>query len=304
MFSWSEIGLGYFSSNVLLLLILPHTVSLVAILNILTLPYSFWSVWFQGAKAKQWCALCLIVQVLLWTIFAVNCLFGYITIPAFDFQELLYLIIIGSCYLAVVFGINDLAQKLNADKKIGFLRQALNGLKADNGVFNALLKQQAFYETNDSDSIIRFGNPDSSLRFTILTNPYCYPCSLMHKRIELLLQKMNNNISVQYILSSFDKSLDSTNKMLIAACLENLNSAEQIFTNWFKKGKDLRDDFFKDMDLNMEKPEIEIEFQKHVEWRKKTQIRATPTVIVNGFQLPENYKIEDLRYFTEFNIEI
>ena len=30
----------------------------------------------------------------------------------------------------------------------------------------------------------------------------------------------------------------------------------------------------------------------------KTQLRATPTILVNGYQLPENYKIEDLKYFT------
>jgi len=50
----------------------------------------------------------------------------------------------------------------------------------------------------------------------------------------------------------------------------------------------------------MENPDIEIEFQKHVLWREKTQIRATPTVLVNGYQLPENYRIEDLKYFTDF----
>ena len=38
------------------------------VLNIFTLPYSFWSVWYQKAKAKQWCVLCLIIQALLWTL--------------------------------------------------------------------------------------------------------------------------------------------------------------------------------------------------------------------------------------------
>jgi len=78
VFGWSEIGLGYFSANVLLLLFLPHTVSLLALINIVALPYSFWSVWYQKVKARQWCPLCLIVQVLLWTIFIVNYLFKYI----------------------------------------------------------------------------------------------------------------------------------------------------------------------------------------------------------------------------------
>ena len=47
---------------------------------------------------------------------------------------------------------------------------------------------------------------------------------------------------------------------------------------------------------------IEAEFRKHEAWKQKTQIRATPTVLVNGYQLPESYKIEDLRYFTNLDL--
>ena len=50
----------------------------------------------------------------------------------------------------------------------------------------------------------------------------------------------------------------------------------------------------------MDNPDIETEFQKHEAWKGKTQLRATPTILVNGYQLLGNYKIEDLRYFTEF----
>jgi len=200
--------------------------------------------------------------------------------------------------------INTLVPKLNAERLVPILRQAINGLKADEDVFKALLKQQPYYETNDSDSIIRFGNSTSLLQLTILSNPYCNPCSMMHKRIEVLLQKTNDNISVQYILSSFSESLNLTNKYLIAACLADNNNIVQIFTDWFEKGKALQDNYFNDMNLDMENPAIEIEFQNHEAWRNKTQLRATPTVLVNGYQLPENYKIEDLRYFTEFSVGI
>ena len=294
---WSEIGLGYFLTNALILVLFPAQITYIALINILTLPYSVWSVWYQKVKAKQWCVLCLIVQVLLWTIFIINCLFGYIRMPVFDFQELLYVMMLGSCYLASILGINMLVPKLNTDKMIQILRQVINSMKADENVFAALLKQQPFYETSDCDSIIRFGNPDSPLQLTILSNPYCNPCSIMHKRIEQLMQKTNNNISIQYILSSFDESLNSTNKYLIAAYLTN-NNRSQIFTDWFEKGQELRDDFFKDLSLDMENPKIEIEFRKHEAWKEKTQLRATPTILVNGYQLPGNYKIEDLVYFT------
>ena len=73
--------------------------------------------------------------------------------------------------MAAVLGIHLLVPKLNAGKAVAILRQNLSSMKADENVFIALLKQQPFYEVNDSDSIIRFGNPGSSLRLTILSNP-------------------------------------------------------------------------------------------------------------------------------------
>jgi len=156
--------------------------------------------------------------------------------PTFDFQEALSLIFIGSCYAAMVLGINLLVPKFTADRLIPFLRQSLSSMKADEDVFAVLLKRQPFHETNESDSSIRFGNIDSPLQLTILTNPYCYPCSLMHKRIEGLLQK-NPNIGVQYILSSFKEELNPTNKYLLAECLANTHNIAQIFADWFEKGK-------------------------------------------------------------------
>ena len=50
--------------------------------------------------------------------------------------------------------------------------------------------------------------------------------------------------------------------------------------------------------------DVEVEFQKHNAWKEKTQLRATPTILINGYKLPDNYKIEDLRYFTEFNVNV
>ena len=300
---WSEIGFGYFLANVLMLLFLPELITYIALINIITLPYSFWSVWYQKTKAKQWCMLCLIVQVLLWAIFIINLIGGYIRIPELGFLELFYLTIAGSCYFASILGINLLSPKLSADKSMQLIQQSLNSFKADEDIFKSALKNQPFYETNNCNSIIRFGNPESKLQITVLSNPYCNPCAKMHKRIEDFLLEINNNISIQYILSSFGENLNTTNKYLIAACMaDKTGSAIQVLSNWFEKGKALRDDYLKDMELDIENPEVESEFQKHEAWSKETQLRSTPTILVNGYKLPENYKIEDLRYFTNLDI--
>jgi Protein-disulfide isomerase len=299
----SEVGFGYFAANVFLILFSPALISSVVLINIFTLPFTLWSVWYQWAKAKQWCVLCLIVLVLLWLIFIVSCLFGYIRLPGINFQELFNLIAAGCCYFISVLGINILVPKLNTEKATQSLQQSMNSLKANEDVFSALLKKQPFYETSDCDSVICFGNPDSKLRVTVFSNPYCNPCAMMHKRIEDLLIKADNDICVKYILSSFGENLNTTNKYLISACLADKTGSDiHIFSEWFEKGRVLKDEYFKEQSLDMENPAIEVEFQKHEAWKTKNQLRGTPTILVNGYQLPESYKVEDLRYFADFDL--
>lgn len=45
---------------------------------------------------------------------------------------------------------------------------------------------------------------------------------------------------------------------------------------------------------------VENEFVNHEEWIRKNQLRTTPTVLINGYMLPFQYKIEDLE-FLEIN---
>ena len=299
VFSWAEIGFGYFIANVLLLLFFPQTVFLVAVLNIFTLPYSFWSVWYQKVKARQWCPLCLIVMAQLWIIFVIGLIFGYIQF----FVDLPDILLTGSLYAVCVFGLTLLIPKLNKSGEMEAIKQEINAIKANEEVFDTLLKQQPFYEVNQVDSQIFFGTLDADLKITVFTNPFCNPCATMHNRVEKLLQDTGGDISVQYIFSSFSPDLDFANKYLIAAFLQKEQSEfERIIADWFERGKPLKEAFFNDLQLDIENPQVEIEFQKHEAWKEKTQLRATPTILINGNKLPDNYKIEDLKYFTTIEI--
>lgn len=60
-----EVGFSYFLSNIIVVVFLTDLISYYAIINIFALPYTVWSVWYQKFKAKQWCVLCLIVQLIL-----------------------------------------------------------------------------------------------------------------------------------------------------------------------------------------------------------------------------------------------
>lgn len=66
IFSWSEVGITYFSVSTLILLLFPQSMPLLAVLNACCLPFTFWSIWYQRFRIHTWCTLCVITQGLLW----------------------------------------------------------------------------------------------------------------------------------------------------------------------------------------------------------------------------------------------
>jgi uncharacterized membrane protein len=67
--SWSEVGFFYFAGTWLALLFgggRPVVLYGLAVLNLISLPYTFYSIYYQARVAKQWCILCCTVQALLW----------------------------------------------------------------------------------------------------------------------------------------------------------------------------------------------------------------------------------------------
>ena len=297
--SWSEIGFGYFISNAIIILLYPALFPYLAIINLFTLPYAFWSVWYQKYEAKQWCVLCLLVLVVLWAIFAVNLLFGTIQLPAFQLTELL---LVGVIYFVPPVATNLLAPLIAQARKTEQITQEFNALKINEDVFEALLKKQTQYEVSKDTSKIILGNANADILITILTNPHCAPCSLMHTRVEKLLQDTNHSVAVQYIFSSFNEELESSARFLIAAYLtQPIEKAKVIYNEWFEEGKRKREAFFEKYKCSHNE-QTEAELQKHTQWKEASQINATPTVLVNGYALPANYKIEDLKFLTELRV--
>lgn len=290
---WSEIGLGYFIVNILIVTCFPILLPYMAMINILTLPYTLWSVYYQKFKAKQWCSLCLIVQGLLWVIFFINIRFGLIYILGINVANIL---ITGLLYLVSMLLMNVLIPKLSQKRKVEELTQELNSIKVDKNVFLAILRKQPYYEVDKNTSSILWGNKDSETLVTILTNPHCNPCARMHRQIEELLCT-TNNLCIQYIFSSFNEELDSSSKFLMAIYFSKDEiEKSDIFRQWFKGGKTSKEEFFRTYDMDIMNGMIINEYSRHQAWIEKTGLRTTPTILINGYKLPYNYKIEDLKY--------
>ncbi len=295
---WSEVGLGYFISNVIILCFLPSLIPSLLLINIFCLPYSFWSIWYQKFKAKQWCPLCLVVMLLLWSIFITGVGFRYFNLSAVNPWEL---ITTGCIYVIAILIINMIIPVLARSLNMENSQYEINSIKADEDVFRTLLMKQPRYEVSKKTSQILLGDSHANLLITVFSNPHCNPCSKMHGRVNELLKK-NKDVCVQYIFSSFSKELEISNKYLIGAYFQKNGGVQNIYDQWFDKGKFNKEKFFDQYPVDTNMLEVIREFDLHEQWKERSGLRATPTILVNGYKLPDNFKIEDMHYFTHIEI--
>lgn len=286
--SWSEIGLGYFVANLILMSAFPLYYMYVIGINVCVLPFSFWSIWYQKAVAKQWCPLCLLVQLIIWSLFAVN-LFWIKPIDL-HFKEL---VLIGCCYIVLPLLVNRIVLLLTENIKLKNAYADYHILKLNETVFNALLVEQTHYKVDKAASSILLGNKSSSQLLTVVSNPFCNSCAFQHQFInELLIQ---NKICIQYFFYSFSENTEVIDKLLIGYYLKEADVI-RVYSDWFSLGINNPPDFTNKYPLEIEGDTgVEEEYDRQRGWIEREHIVTTPTILLNGYKLPYPYTLEDLK---------
>lgn len=295
--SWSELGFGYFVSNLITLLVFPYLINYLAIIGCLPIFFSFWSIWYQKIKVKQWCPLCVCVQIIFWILAVSYWLSDFICFPIWSLKNMF---IITCIYILPILITNVICSSLGSRQQSSKIQQQLNYIRMKDEVVTALIKKQVFHKVDHTTSCIKFGNPRAKIEITILTNPHCEPCARMHRRIEKILQKMGDKICVQYIFSSFGKEFDNSSKFLIATYFNHtIDKVLTIYNEWYMEGKYDVKKIFQRYPQDLQDTIVLHEFEKHNQWKDSESITATPTVLINGYTLPREYQIEDVSYFAD-----
>lgn len=295
--SWSEIGLGYFIVNLLLLSLYPASSGMVAVINWVAMLYGVWSICYQWRVARSWCVLCVIVQVIIWMMGVVAIISGFLSSFAFD--------IAGGLLSCIVFAVGMMAVHQYASahateqKRVRTVQQ-YHALKANGMVAKVLIEEGEYHEITSDDSSIIFGNPEAKMCVTILSNPHCNPCARMHRQVEELLDRSGDDLCVQYVFSSFNDSLEDSSRYLIS-CYMNHDKEQALrkFSLWYARDKFDYKRVVKENEAQLHPEAVEKEMEKHRKWRKKTSLTATPTVLVNGYKLPREYELVDLAMISD-----
>ena len=294
-FPLSCVGVAYFFANLVCILFFGLTNICVLLINLSTILFTLWSIYYQSVKAKIFCPLCITVCASCWG----NVISVLWVISVNDFPisaETNYFFSALSLY-GILFpvGYYILSSKIDA-WTIKNQYKKMQQFKLRDSTLKAILAFESLYDMHTFRSRIVVANPNGKIHLSVLTNPHCIPCSKMHVRLEKIASQ-NKELRVDYIFTSFTDELEDSVYCLIYNYFHSSNFSS-ILDEWFNTGKDHRHCFYnkypfdKKDDITME------EIHKHKKWKECSGLTATPTILVNGKILPSDYSVEDLEFIT------
>lgn len=299
--SWGEIGLFYYSGSLLTMLFAPpglYTFQILSWLPLLALPYTLFSIYYQWKIVKEWCTLCLSIQALL-ILNAINVLFsGAVLYPLL--LTLFAGIILSALFIITPlfwYTLKPLAYKLQ--QSINTNRE-YNRLKFNTEIFETLLQKQIMITESIDDLGISLGSPVAPNTIVKVCNPYCGPCAKAHPLIEELIEQ-NKNIKAKIIFTTKNDETQPayypTRHLMAIAKKGNENLTKQALDDWYLADAKDYTQFSNKYPMNGELEKQGSKLESMEEWCIKMEISHTPTIFVNGYQLPDAYSVEDLKYF-------
>jgi len=228
---WADVGMLYFSGGLLLSGLAgfqPVLWPLVGGLALLALPYTVFSLYYQGVVARQWCTLCLGVQVVLLTEGILAIVQG-VSLPV-SWQPYGWAV---AAMLLPAIGWLALKPQLQQAAETEPLRRKLARFQNNPDLFTALLHQQPQAPGWLPDSVITLGNPDAEHVITVVTNPFCGPCAAIHEILEKLLTG-RNTLEANVIFTACDGP-SGRSAQVLRHLLALPETATEALTNWYKQ---------------------------------------------------------------------
>lgn len=294
--TWSEIGLFYFAGTWLVLIFNSNNIALLqilGILNLISLPYTLYSIYYQWRVLKEWCIACCIVQVLLWLEFIVFWPFlttGLVT------PNLTALInwAVGMIIPIVLWTL--IKPYLTLSKKLQSIENELNDFKYNRTAYQTSLTGSGKYRTvSDEDSII-FGNPQAEDILTVVLKPYGKPSTEAYKGLYWLNGRDDIKLQIVFATNGNDPDAQVSTYMLALKSKLDDTSLKKAIDSWYSQNRKNYDDWrdkYSVYKFDNAKEAIKI----NSEWCQITDVNKIPTIFINGQKLSLNYKTSDLRYF-------
>jgi|GEM_PF-1101222 len=248
--SVSEVGLLYFIGGIFTIILglfsnnISATLAILGVLNLLALPYTFFSIYYQAKVLKKWCKLCVSIQIILWL---ESILFFYfwknytVSFGFLNFATTLFGLLLPALIWVLLRSGVGLLDKISA------LKEEILILHNNPAFFESEVKKGRFISQKSLESEVIIGSPKSEHIFTVITNPFCSACRASQNKLEELINKLGDNIKmVIHFAKETNINIDQELKKLEKA-FEN-SETKEIYIKIYGKKKYWQSNFENEFD--------------------------------------------------------
>lgn len=293
----SLLSFAYFFAGIGLFLVSSNSsLTFLAYLSTLTIPIVIYSFYYQAFVVKKWCRFCQIIQgVLILEVLAVfGGLFwsGGVDVSIVGFFLFFFTgIILGWILIKPMLGLQD---------KIYSIKRELAKLKSNKDLFELSLSRSRKIKNDPYGLGILMKGENAKHQVIKVCNPYCGPCAQVHPVLENLFAKGNIDLQILFTPGYGDEKKEKIVRHLLAIKGKgDSKRTQQALDDWYGAEKKDYSAFASKYPMNGELIQQEEKVMAMEEWCVKENISYTPTLFINGYELPQDYNADLLKYLLD-----
>ena len=279
--SIGDLSLTYFITIIFITILPNYSIGAVSLYPLTSIAFVIYSVIWMLVNKKA-CPLCITVDLLL----IVQAILVASSLAEIEFTRLTltYAVAFFIVYLALI----KLKDLLNSERDLKSLKTIKEALISDTNIFWELMRQQQCAIQKMPEHTIWNTKDSSKLTILIVINPHCPFCHRIHKKLWRL---SDYNIELLFLTKEKDRKAE----LVAAYILEQFHNGN---LSW-EKANEFIEDYYKEptspASWHIEDKSYDILMQ-HRAFCIENNISGTPTVLINGRRIPEQYILPDLEY--------
>lgn len=293
--SLSILGFSYFFATGFYLVsnnYSPQSLSILSILSFVNIPVVIISVYYQGIILKEWCKFCILIQVILTgeIIISYFAHFNKNVPPKIDLFQLLLLMITPILIWKL------LKPFFKRSKEINSLKRNFKKIKYNKNIFEFFLIKSKRIKTPTNGLGIYLKNASATIDIVKVCNPYCPPCSRAHAPMKKLLNSGKINLQILFTVPDHPEDVKNivVNHFLEIDSKENKTETKKALDFWYNANEKDYDMFKRNFPRSDRWDKHSEKIKQMIIWCQQENITHTPTIFINGYELPTEYSVDDL----------
>jgi len=301
--NFSDLPLIFFGASFLSILLRPlDSTIFIGFLSLLAIPIIVTSIWIQKFEIQKWCVMCLVVSFLIFSqsiLWFSSDLFTLSFSLTSIFPFLFALVLLTSAWLLIKPVVRNV---LNSDNNVKELKK----FKRNYSLLNFLSKKIPNANGLEDLRGLQFGNRNAGVKLSIVLSPSCGHCHKTFQEAFDLVLKFPDRIFLNILFNVNPENAENPYKIVVERLL-TINRATpgkivEAISDWHIKKMELKK-WLKKWHTEPVSMMINQEIQKQYEWCSKNNFNYTPVKIVNEKLYPEEYELNELKYFLNDFVE-